>query len=504
MSPDEAYQELITRSREDALLASCANLLEWDQETYMPPGSVNGRGDQLAFLAGQLHGRATDPRVGELLATIEGTQLTADPTSPSAVNVRETRRTYDRETKIPRALAETLARTTAHAQQAWAAARAENDFPRFRPWLEKVITLKREEATCVAANGTPLYDALLDEYEPGARGDDVQTLYDAIRAELVPLIDAITGAARQPSATLLDKTFPSDRQRLLVDTLATAVGFDFRRGRLDKSVHPFCARVGPSDVRLTARYDPRNIEESIFGVLHEVGHGLYDQGLDPDAYGTPMGEAVSLGIHESQSRLWENRVGRGRAFWTYAFPLARDHFPDVLGDATPDSVYFAVNRVARTPIRTRADEVTYNLHTLIRFELERALISGNLRPADVPSGWNDAYHRYLNLTPATDTEGCLQDTHWSMGLIGYFPTYTLGDIYSAQFIEAANRAVGPLDAQFTRGDFTALLAWLRTNVHAQGQRFHAANLVEHATGAKPDHRPLINWLRTKYTELYQL
>jgi carboxypeptidase Taq len=504
MTSNEAYEELITRSREDALLASCANLLEWDQETYMPPGSVTGRGDQLAFLAGQLHARATDPRVGELLAAIEGTPLIADATSPTAVNVREIRRGYDRETKIPRALAETLARTTAHAQQEWAAARAENNFLRFRPWLEKVIGLKREEAACIATNGMPLYDALLDEYEPGARGDDVQTLYDAIRAELVPLIDAITSAKRQPSATLLDKEFPSDRQRLLVDTVATAVGFDFTRGRLDKSVHPFCARVGPSDVRLTARYDPRNIEESIFGVLHEVGHGLYDQGLDPDAYGTPMGEAVSLGIHESQSRLWENRVGRGRAFWTYAFPLARDHFPDVLADATADSVYFAVNHVARTPIRTRADEVTYNLHTLIRFELERALIAGDLQVADVPSAWNDAYRRYLNITPATDTEGCLQDTHWSMGLIGYFPTYTLGDIYSAQFIEAADRAVGPLATHFARGDFAPLLTWLRANVHSQGQRYRATNLVTHATGQKPDHRPLIDWLRTKYTELYEI
>jgi carboxypeptidase Taq len=503
MTPDDAYTELLTRAREDALLSSCASLLEWDQETYMPAGSVAGRGDQLAFLAGQIHGRATDPRVGELLAAIEGTPLTAEPTSSSAVNVREIHRTYDRETRIPRALAEALARTTSLAQQEWAVARAEDDFGKFRPWLEQIIALKREEAACVA-RGTDLYDALLDEYEPGARGDDVQALYDAIRAELVPLIDAITGSPRQPSTTLLHREFPSDRQRPLVDTLAKAVGFDFTRGRLDKSVHPFCARVGPSDVRLTTRYDPHHVEESLFGVLHEVGHGLYDQGLDASAYGTPMGEAVSLGIHESQSRLWENRVGRGRAFWTYAFPIARDYFPDTLGDATLDSVYFAVNHVARTPIRTRADEVTYNLHTLIRFELERAMIAGDLAPADVPDAWNEGYRRYLGITPASDAEGCLQDTHWSMGLIGYFPTYTLGDVYSAQFIEAAARAVGPLEPHIARGDFTPLLSWLRTNVHSQGQRFTAGKLVEHATGAKPDHRPLIKWLRAKYTELYSL
>jgi carboxypeptidase Taq len=503
MTPDAAYAELIARAREDALLASCANLLEWDQETYMPSGSIAGRGDQLAFLAGQIHGRATDPRVGELLAAIEGTPLTADPTSASAVNVREIRRTYDRETRIPRALAESLARTTALAQQEWAAARAESEFARFRPWLEQVIALKREEAACVAQGG-PLYDALLDEYEPGARANDVQALYDAIRAELVPLIDAITASPRQPSATLLRRDFPPDRQHLLVNTLAETVGFDFTRGRLDKSVHPFCARVGPSDVRLTTRYDAHRVEEGLFGVLHEVGHGLYDQGLDPTAYGTPMGEAVSLGIHESQSRLWENRIARSRAFWTYAFPIAHQLFPDALSDARADDVYFAVNHVGRTPIRTQADEVTYNLHTLVRFELERAMIEGDLAAADVPAAWNARYRQYLGLTPASDAEGCLQDTHWSMGLIGYFPTYTLGDIYSAQFLDAAARAIGSLDAHIARGDFSVLLSWLRTNVHFQGQRFTAARLVEHATGAAPDHRPLIRRLRTKYSELYNL
>jgi carboxypeptidase Taq len=503
MTDDHAYAELIARAREDALLASCANLLEWDQETYMPDGAVGGRSDQLAFLAGQLHARATDPRVGELLAATEGSPLTTEPTSPTAVNVRQIRRTYDRETRIPRALAESLARTTALAQQEWAAARADADFPRFRPWLEQIIALKRDEAECVGYTESP-YDALLDEYEPGARASDVQRLYDAIRADLVPLIDAITGAARQPPTAVLHRDYPPERQRQLVDTLARAVGFDFTRGRLDRSVHPFCARVGASDVRLTTRYDPRNMAESLFGVLHEVGHGLYDQGLDPSAYGTPMGEPISLGVHESQSRLWENRVARGRAFWTYAFPIARNIFPDALGDATADSLHFAVNHVARTPIRTRADEVTYNLHTLVRFELERAMIAGDLAPADVPEAWNDGYRRYLGITPASDAEGCLQDTHWSAGLIGYFPTYTLGDIYSAQLIDAAARDIGSLDAQIAHGDFTALLDWLRTHVHCHGQRYTAAQLVEHATGSPPDHRPLMTWFRNKYADLYAL
>jgi carboxypeptidase Taq len=499
MTWDSAYTELLSRSRDDALLASCVNLLEWDQETYMPSGAVDGRSDQLAYLAGQLHARATDPRVGELLSTIEGSPLTADPASPSAVNVREIRRTYDRETRIPRALAESLARTTALAQQAWIRSRADNTFATFQPWLEQIIALKRDEAECVGYVESP-YDALLDTYEPGARASDVQRLYDAIRAELVPLIDAITGAPRQPPTAMLRRDFPLDGQRRLVERLATAVGFDFTRGRLDTSVHPFCAGVGPGDVRLTTRYNPHHMEEALLGVLHEVGHGLYDQGLDPAAYGTPMGEAVSLGVHESQSRLWENRIGLGRAFWRFAFPIVREIFPDAFGDTNADAVQFAINHVARTPIRTKADEVTYNLHTLVRFELEQAMIAGDLIAADVPQAWNEGYRRYLGITPASDAEGCLQDSHWSAGLIGYFPTYTLGDVYSAQFIEAA----APADADIERGEFRPLLEWLRTHVHRHGQRYTAAQLVEQATGAPPDHRPLMNWFRAKYTDLYAL
>jgi carboxypeptidase Taq len=503
MNADTAYDDLIRHSRDTALLASVANLLEWDQETLMPAGAVAGRGDQLAMLAGQIHDRSTDPRIGDWLHEIEQSALVRDPDQGPAVNVREIRRSYDRETRIPRALAEALARTTALAQQEWAIARGESSFARFRPWLAQIIDLKRQEAECIGYADVP-YDALLDEYEPGARSADVARLYDAIRSELLPLIDAITGAPRQPSTAVVKRDFPVERQRAFVDAVATTIGFDRNHGRIDTSVHPFCAQVGAGDTRITTRFAATKFEDGIFGVLHEVGHALYDQGLDPTAFGTPMGEAVSLGVHESQSRLWENRVGRGRAAWEYFFPVAQTHFPDMLGDVTADAFHFAINHVARTPIRVQADEVTYNLHTLIRFELERAMIAGDLQVDDVPDAWNAAYRRYLGITPASDAEGCLQDTHWSAGLIGYFPTYTLGDVYSAQFYAAAEHAAGPFDAPFARGDFSPLLGWLRTNVHAQGQRYMAASLVEHATGALPDHRPLIDWLRRKYSALYNL
>jgi len=503
MLPDAAYAELIGRSREDALVAACASLLEWDQETYMPPGAVDARGDQLAFLAGQLHDRASAPRIGELLAVLEGSSLLADAESASAVNVREIRRGYERQSRIPRALAEDLARTTARAQQEWAGARADNDFARFRPWLARIVALKRDEAACVGFVDSP-YDALLDDYEPGARAADVARLYDAIRAELVPLIDAIIGASRQPSVEVLHRGYAIDRQQAFARSMAEAVGFDFAQGRLDLSVHPFCTRIGPGDVRLTTRYREDDLEEGLFGVLHEVGHGLYEQGLDPAHDGTPMGEAVSLGVHESQSRFWENRIGRSRAFWGFATGHARVVFAPLLDDVSPDAFHFAINHVARTPIRVRADEVTYNLHTLIRFELEVALITGALDVADVPEAWNDGYRRHLGLTPATDRDGCLQDSHWSAGLIGYFPTYTLGDVYSAQLLDAAGRDLGDLDAQIAAGEFAPLLDWLRGHVHRQGQRYTPAALVEHATGSPPDHGPLIAGLRRKYTALYDL
>lgn len=503
MTARAAYDELIRHTRDTALLASCANLLEWDQETYMPAGAVAGRSDQLAMLAGQVHDRSTDPRIGDWLAQTEQSPLVDEPDAPETVNVREIRRDYDRETKLPRSLAEAIARTTALAQQEWATARRDSDFARFQPWLARIIDLKRQEAECVGYADVP-YDALLDEYEPGARSADVARLYEAIRSELVPLVDAITGAPRQPSAAVLRRDFPVDRQRAFVEALAVAIGFDTDRGRLDTSVHPFCATIGAGDTRITTRFAPADLENGVFGVLHEVGHALYDQGLDAAAFGTPMGEPVSLGVHESQSRLWENRVGRGRAAWEHFFPIARTLFPGALGDVSLDEFHFAVNHVARTPIRVEADEVTYNLHTLIRFELERAMIAGDLAAADVPDAWNAGYQRYLGITPASDAEGCLQDTHWSAGLVGYFPAYTLGDVYSAQFFAAAARDVGDLEAAFARGDFSGLLGWLRANVHRHGQRFTAARLVDRATGAPPDHRPLIDFLRRKYSALYSL
>ena len=493
MNPTTAYDELVLLARQEAVLASCVDVLEWDEETCLPRAGVAHRSEQLAMLAGLLHDRTTDPRVEELLATLEGSDLVADPESPAAVNVREMRREYDRERRLPRRLVEESARVTALAQQAWADARQGADFARFRPWLERQLVLAREEADAVGYPETR-YDALLEDYEPGVTTAQVATLFATLREELVPLVQAMED--RRPA--VLRRDYPLDRQRIFAEAVANAVGFDFDRGRMDTSVHPFCTSLGPGDCRITSRYASGDFAGGFFTVLHEVGHALYEQGLDAAHYGTPMGEAASLGLHESQSRLWENFVGRSRGFWQHFFPRARGVFHEALHDVGLDAFVASLNRVERSPIRTEADEVTYNLHILIRFEIEQALLSGDLPARDLPAAWAEAYRGSLGIVPASDREGCLQDGHWAEGLIGYFPTYALGNVYAAQLVAAARRDLGDLDPQFARGDYGGLLGWLRDRVHRHGQRFTAAALVERVTGAPPDSRALIESLRTRY------
>jgi carboxypeptidase Taq len=503
MQAEAAYNELIRRVREESLLASCADLLAWDEETMMPRGGAVHRGEQMAVLAGMQHDMATDAKRGELLAFVETASLVGDSESDEAANLREMRRAFDHATRLPRRLVQDLARTTAVAQQEWAFARRDADFKRFRPWLEKIVSLKRRQADAWGYQESP-YDALLDEYEPGANRRELAALFDALRRDLVPLVHAIAGSSRRADVSIVHREYPLDRQQAFGEAAAATLGFDFRRGRLDTALHPFSIGIGPGDCRITTRYNPHDFTDAFFTILHETGHALYEQGLDPAHHGTPLGEVPSLGMHESQARLWENIVGRRRALWEYFFPLARRAFPEALTDVSLDAFHFAVNHVEPSLIRVRADEVTYNLHILIRFELEQALIVGDLRAADVPGAWNEAYRRTLGVIPANDAEGCLQDGHWASGLIGYFPTYTLGNVFSAQLFAAATRELGNLDEQFARRDFSGLLDWLREKIHRQGSRYPARKLIERVCGASPDHRPLIEQLRRKYGELYDV
>jgi carboxypeptidase Taq len=497
MRPKAAYDELIRLAREEAILASCADVLEWDEETCLPRSGITHRSEQLGLLAGLHYERSTAPRVGELLDLLETSDLVADPESPIAVNVRELRRGYDRERRLPRRLVEESARVTALAQQAWADAREGSDYERFRPWLERQVALAREEAEAVGYGETP-YDALLEDYEPGVSTAEVTALFAELRQELVPLVELVSGNGTRVRGSIPRREYPLDRQRIFSEAVAAAVGFDFDRGRMDTSAHPFCSTLGPHDCRITARFAARDFAGGVLTVLHEVGHALYEQGLDSEHFGTPMGDAASIGLHESQSRLWENFVGRSRPFWQHFLPRARGVFHETLREVKLDAFLGALNRVEASPIRMDADEVTYNLHILVRFELERALLSGDLSPADLPAAWNAAYRDSLGVTPSSDREGCLQDGHWAEGLIGYFPTYTLGNIYAAQLFAAARTELTGLDGQFARGDFTGLLDWLRERVHRHGQRYTAAALVERATGSPPHWRPLVKSLRERY------
>ncbi|APZ94696.1 carboxypeptidase M32 [Fuerstiella marisgermanici] len=501
--PKTHYDELLTLVRKAELLGSCGAVLGWDRETYMPPGGNEHRANQLSLLAGVAHEWSTSPKIGELLDQLADSEFNDGAESDSVANIREIRRTYERSRKLPQRLVEELSRVTALAQQHWAEARQKNDFAAFAPWLSQIVKLKQEEAAAVgfAENGEP-YDALLDEYEPGAESADVASVFDALRTELVPLLDAIKGAGRQPDTSLLNRHYPVDAQAVLGREAATAIGFDFNKGRLDVTTHPFCSGFGPGDCRLTTRYDPDFFSSAFFGTLHESGHGMYEQGLPGDAFGTPLGSSVSLGIHESQSRMWENLVGRGLSFWKHFFPRAQELFPDALGNTLLDQFHFAVNAVSPSFIRVEADEVTYNLHIMLRFDLERDLISGRLPPEEVPTAWNERFTNDFGITPETDANGCLQDVHWSAGLFGYFPTYALGNMYAAQFFEAAEDKIGDLQHQFAKGEFQPLLQWLRQHIHQHGRRLSASRLVEVVTGSTLSNTPLMNQLNNRFKTLY--
>ncbi len=500
---EQAYAELIRRAKETALLGSCGGVLGWDERTYLPKQGGNLRAEQLALLARMTHEMATDPTIGELLGQVEGTALVSDPASDAGANVREIRRGYDRAVKLPKSLVEELARATTLGQRAWQEAREKSDFRLFQPHLEKILGLKRQEAEAIGYARTP-YDALLDEYEPGETSESIARTFELLRKDLVPLIQAILSSGKQAPADILKREYPVDRQQEFGRAAATAIGFDFDAGRLDVTTHPFCSGMGPGDCRITTRYNPRHFNESFFGTLHEAGHGLYEQGLDPERFGTPCGQACSLGIHESQSRMWENLVGRSRPFWEHFFPKARQLFPEALGHETLDRFFFAINDVRASFIRVEADEATYNLHVILRFELERDLLEGALTPAGLPGAWNERFQKSFQLTPPNDAQGCLQDIHWSAGLIGYFPTYTLGNLCASQFMEQArqNLGDGDLDSAFRRGEFAPLKKWLNEKIHRQGQRYHAPELCRVVTGRPLSHEPLMRHLRGKLGALY--
>jgi carboxypeptidase Taq len=481
-SPAEIFTAACDHARRTALLATVDALVGWDERTKMPLRGGGWRAAQAAELATVVHRQRTDPAQGDRLAALADGPLAGGGTPEEQATIRLLKHDFDKQARLPARLVEELARTTVEAQQAWAAARAVSAWDDLAPWLEKVFALKREQAACQRPDLDP-YDSLLDDYEPGGRWRAIAPRFADLRERIVPLVRACVAAARRPDDRLLtERAYPVEAQRRFVREVAARIGFDFDRGRLDTTDHPFCTSLGPDDCRITTRWDERFLPTALFGVLHEAGHGIYDQGLRPEWYGLPPGEAASLGIHESQSRLWENLVGRSRAFWEWCFPLARDAFPAALANADAERVHQALLVVRPSLIRVEADEVTYNLHVMLRFDLERAVVHGELAVADLPAAWNERFEQDFGIRPPSAATGVMQDIHWSAGLIGYFPTYTLGNLYAAQLMAAAGRSVGDLERQFAAGEFAPLLGWLRREIHAAGRMLESEPLVERATG----------------------
>ncbi|MFM1803599.1 MAG: hypothetical protein RL136_478 [Planctomycetota bacterium] len=497
-----ALDRLVEDMQEAALLATSNALLDWDQETQMPSGGLDWRARQQALLARMVHERTSSSRRGDLISAVESDKdAMSDPTVTAMV--REARRDHSKATKLPSSLVEEMAKVSSIAKHEWAEARGGNDFARFAPWLEKLVGLLRSQADCYGyAQGGERWDALADLYEPGCTAAYVASVFDPLRPRLQQLIADIQSAPRRPDDGFNDFAVSIDRQEALSRFVAGAIGFDFNRGRLDRSTHPFCGGTHCNDVRMTTRYNERCVNDALGSTMHESGHAIYEQGLDFGRIGTPLGESVSLGIHESQSRMWENQVGRSRAFWSWLAPK----LPELIGpDASRfdlDGLYGAANVVEPGFIRVEADEATYNLHVMVRFEIERAVVGGSLEVAGIPSVWNKLYKELLGLEVPDDRRGCLQDIHWSMGAMGYFPTYTLGNLYASQFFESALVEMPGLAEGFTRGDFTPLREWLNRNIHAHGRRYSPSELVERVTGKPLSAEPLMRHLEGKLRPLY--
>jgi carboxypeptidase Taq len=484
-------------ARHVATLASIDALLGWDQQTMLPAAAGPHRAEQAAALAALVHAARTDPAQGDRLAALTEGPLAREGTPDEQATIRRLHRDFLKQKRLPARLVEELARTGVEAQEAWARARADSSWPLLAPWLERMFALKREQAACQLPDLDP-YDSLMDDYEPGARWRVIDALFARLREGIVPLVQACTTAPRRPDDAVLRRSCPVPAQQAFVREVAARIGFDFGRGRLDTTAHPFCSTLGPDDCRITTRWDEHFMPSALFGVLHEAGHGLYEQGLRRDWFGLPPGEAASLGIHESQSRLWENLVGRSREFWEWCFPLARTAFPAALDSATAAQVHEALLVVQPSFIRVEADEVTYNLHVMLRFDLERAVVHGDLPIADLPAAWNERFEADFGMRPPNDAAGVLQDIHWSAGLIGYFPTYTLGNMFAAQLMDEATRQLPGLTAGFARGEFHPLLDWLRQRVHAAGRMLESEPLVERATGRPVSEKWLLDSLWHRY------
>ena len=489
-----AYDDLMEFTRETQALAAIAGRLEWDQETMMPRGAAPQRGEEMAALSSVLHARRIDARVADWLARSEE----AGPDPVAQAQLKHIRRSFERASKVPAKLAAEIAKVTSETQGIWADARAADDFKTFAPALEKVIALRREEGAALAEDGD-IYDAMLQDYEPGTTGTEIAAMFDALRPELTALRAAVLEANAPPK---LSGTFDEASQMKLTRKLAKAFGYDMSHGRVDKAVHPFSSGSG-LDVRITTRTSESDPFNCFYSTIHEVGHAAYEQNIDRAYLLTPVGNGVSMGVHESQSRIYENQLGRSRAFTGWLYREMRDTFGD-FGIADEETFYGTVNRVSDGYIRTEADELQYNLHVLLRFDLERALMSGDLGVGDLEAAWNDRFEADFGFAVDRPSNGVLQDVHWSVGLFGYFPTYSLGNVYAGCLYEALRGAVPELDSQLSHGDTSGATEWLRENVQTHGGLYEPRDVIARARGAEPSEAPLLAYLKEKFTGIYGL
>jgi len=489
-----AYESLVNLHNEISYIHSSASILGWDQETFLPKKAINYRSKQLAYLTGKAHTLSTSDHYKQLLSTAEENP----PTDPTQVaNLREWRHAFDLATKLPVDLVERDSETSSIAKSAWTEARKNNEFQTFAPHLEQLLEIAKEKADRLGYEDEP-YDALLSTYERGAKTADIAKIFDTFRPKITTLAATAVENSKSNPARKINGNFPIETQQILNHEIAQSIGFDFNAGRVDTTTHPFCTTLGPHDIRLTTRYYQHDFTASLFGIMHETGHGLYEQGLPASDFGLPSGSAVSLGIHESQSLLWEAHVGRSQAFWNKWFPRAKELFDD-LKDWTLQEFLHSINQAKYSFIRVDADEATYDLHILLRFELERRLLNNELSVKDIPSAWNDLFQSMFGITPPNDTEGCLQDIHWAMGGLGYFPTYTLGNLNASQLFHAATQDQ-IIKTACQQADYAPLLDWMKTNIHSKGSTLLPQDLMQQATGETTNPEYHLNHLNRRFIE----
>lgn len=479
-----------------------AAVLGWDQETYMPHGGINDRSDQLSTLSKISHEKFISKEIGELIGELKSEIPDMDEESDDIRLVRVLDRNYKKSVKVPASLVSEMSKAASLGQQAWAEAKKSSDFIKFKPHLQKLVELKKEYARIFAPFDS-IYDPLLDDYEPGLTTSDVKSIFNELRPEQVKLIRSIA-ERKEIDNSFLFKDYDESKQWSLGEKAITKFGYDWSRGRQDKSTHPFSTNFGIDDVRITTRVTKNYLPTALFGTFHESGHAMYEQGIAQTLRRTPLARGASLAIHESQSRLWENIVGRSKAFWQYFYGELQKSFPENLSSVSLDNFYRGINKVKPSLVRVEADEATYNLHIMLRLEIEIGLMEGTMDVADLPSIWNSKMLDYLGVKPPNDGVGVLQDIHWSMGAIGYFSTYALGNLVSAQLWECVTKEIPDMSAQIEKGDFSALLNWLRKNIHQHGAKFEPQELVQRVTGSKITPKPYLNYLNSKYSEIYDL